>query len=581
MFGAKSEFAREVALLADEMPKYDRDVARARRAIVAIPRYETDFKTYYESRCGTPLLRADGSLDPIHVSTDAVPRAADGIFIRDPESMLFKDLARIDSENSFLRKGFLFTAVAKSSRKSGSAVNSTDYYFALDPERAGQHTLYPVWARIQEAELRALSEETKSERRSRVARDGFEGRAGTLGGLLADPWFDGPNFRTTIVVTPDGGTQIGPSGTAADLADDPVAGIVREVLTSVFSAAPRCIDFKDGRLFRDSGGAADEDPEETTADYRFCRVLLLPGLDLSSEALDRGIGEQMWDRLHSGKRGLPDDFAERHFVRGYESLAVWSRSGVAFAFHDTPEGQRQLDRLSTQFGKIVDLLHRAYSAGQDQGEAARVSALEAAEGLLREINLVRQDLAMARGSVAMRRFVDAIGFHDTLATVRDMLASQRSIRIAHSTQKVLGELQAGQEKVELLETLIVTLYAVEMGHFILGGLGGSSESVLEVRILCGLGMVIVGTVWIGLSSGRKKGERGRKPFSTLSLIPWITLLILAFGIMATFPPFAGWYRALAGTATSGGATHESGAVVSPVKPSAESAPVTPLVQKKQ
>jgi hypothetical protein len=540
LFANSVEFAPELQLLAGEDEKYERDRARARRIIVAVASC-ADFEEYHQARVATPLFRAPGEIDPIHLNGTR-PLAADGIFIRDPEAVLFKDLARMDYEHSSIGLGFLFTAVAYSKRKPDRIENHSDYYFALDPEHAGSLTLYPLWALLQAAEIGAITETARQERINLAPRDGYAERADGFKGLFSDPWFDGPNFRRSLVVAPAKGTFIGPSGTALDLSDDPVAGIVRELLHNVFTAQPGCLDFVDGKIVERSatlspGGAL------APFDYRFSTAFLIRGLDLSVDAHVEQIGEQLWTILHPGARGVPGDFEERHFLRNTDSLEVWSRAGAAFAFRDDENGHRRAKELQEDFGMIIEVLHREPPGGSPTSDAL----LTHYERQLGDISSIRQKLAKARGSVALRSFVDAIGFHDTLATVRELLASQRGHQMARTTHKVLEELKGGQEKVELLETLIVTLYGVEMGHIIIEALARATGELFEVRALCLVGIFIVSVVWYGLRTRNEGAEKqaGRR-FTILTFVPLLTLVLLSAGLLLTVPGIHEYYLSATG-----------------------------------
>ena len=129
-------------------------------------------------------------------------RQTDAVWIRDLECLLFKEWARQDVESSSLGEGFVFTAVAYTDGRQGAPVNTTDYFFAIDPERAAGRHLYPVWTALQAAEIQALGahatlgsalEEAWLKARAAgepsTCRLGFAGRAGALEALFDDPWY--------------------------------------------------------------------------------------------------------------------------------------------------------------------------------------------------------------------------------------------------------------------------------------------------------------------------------------------------------------------------------------------------------
>ncbi|MEI6569659.1 MAG: hypothetical protein WCR20_23485, partial [Verrucomicrobiota bacterium] len=189
---ASSPFAPELELLALEEDRYQRDVQRARTVIVNVP-CSKDFKWYGEV-CKGPLLDENGNLAELHQTAGCESwREADGIYIRDPESILFKEWARLDTQNSPSRRGFQFLAVIYSRASNGQP----RCVFSLDPERACGAHLYPVWARLQAVQLRELA---KRDEPRGVDRKGYELRR-----CGEDPWFDGSNYGCTIIDTPNRG----------------------------------------------------------------------------------------------------------------------------------------------------------------------------------------------------------------------------------------------------------------------------------------------------------------------------------------------------------------------------------------
>jgi hypothetical protein len=242
-----TQFEPELRLLDGESSAYQRDLRRAACAVVYVRRPEREFSEWYSGLKNEPLCDGGGAFNRA-LLPKTEHQQVDGIFLRDPESLLFKEWARSDTENSSMGQGFLFTAIAYSGgRREAAGANTTDYYFALDPERAGHLHLHNVWARLQYAEVHALAaqrltDEQLLEKRTEWAahdqqktispRPGFEGyAAGRYRQYFFDPWFDGSNYECTIIATPNWGTML-PSGTAADLRDDPVVRMVREELES-------------------------------------------------------------------------------------------------------------------------------------------------------------------------------------------------------------------------------------------------------------------------------------------------------------------------------------------------------------
>jgi len=114
----------------------DRDIARARKSIVSL-QVGLDFEEWYATLQRLPLPTSSGEKNPAHWggSQSEEVREADGVYIRDPECLLFKEWAREDFENSSMGRGFLFTAVAYTRNPTADTVPKVEYFFALDQER--------------------------------------------------------------------------------------------------------------------------------------------------------------------------------------------------------------------------------------------------------------------------------------------------------------------------------------------------------------------------------------------------------------------------------------------------------------
>ena len=101
------EFAGEREFLDLQERLYERDLNRAYKTVVSIP-VSHHFSAEYERLCRVPLVDEKGSLRAEHLMADNATRPVDGIFLRDPECMLFKQFARQDSENVPIRTRIYF-----------------------------------------------------------------------------------------------------------------------------------------------------------------------------------------------------------------------------------------------------------------------------------------------------------------------------------------------------------------------------------------------------------------------------------------------------------------------------------------
>jgi len=310
-------FAPELAMLDRESEAYNRDLHRARKSIVYLPQSEAPSPNFFKHPKDVAPLQEhieapDANAEHLLLAdTFRIPTS--GIYLRDPECLLFQEWARLDLENSSLGAGFEFTAIAASNGRPAGGLNQTDYVFSIDPERANGRHLYTVWSRLQTKEVEALrAQEQRSD--APVAfyvAPGVDQRA-AMDTLLADPWFGGPNSSGTVVRTPDRGTAIGPPGLRSDLRNDAIVEAVRtELENPVYSAeslvaGPQVtvVDFSASKNHRDDPSrqfdfnAPLQIPPPQEGYFRFASIRLRADVPiLSGDDSGRGLAEQIGDTL--------------------------------------------------------------------------------------------------------------------------------------------------------------------------------------------------------------------------------------------------------------------------------------------
>ncbi len=507
------EFAPELEMLDREVEAYHRDLRRARKSIVYLQRSDEPFTVFFDQLKQRPLLAQPGptAIDSQHLLIDQPRVPTDGIYLRDPECLLFKEWARLDLENSSLGRGFEFTAVAYSNGRPEADSNHTDYFFAIDPERANGRHLYRVWARLQAKEVAALSEQQVSEK---PARRGFEARAGTLAKYFSDPWFDGQNYLCTIVATPNHGTEIAPPGSDGGLEDDAIVEAVRsEVEHSVYlsktgSDSP-VITVCDLSAVRDESDVAtlDYDIAElakitppTQCRFRFARIPLRHDVPIAlagGNHLSRQIGETLWEALYPDLRSAkPLDFVQRHLVISPGCVGVWGDRGIGIAYRPEQrfagQPQRAPDRdnaVEKDFVRIVALarqIDELIAKSEDLSEIGRTAVPShseavngsqssnlvqdiAAEGelLARTAARIKHNLTLPHSDL-LRRFYDATGIDDLLTTLRDLnqtaaehLRRDKMDEQARKTRESTETVAEVQSKLEWVEVFIVGVYAVD------------------------------------------------------------------------------------------------------------------------
>lgn len=446
LFDDDSRFSPELELLRNEARAYDRDIARARKSIVSL-QVGPDFEEWYATLQRLPLLTSSGEKNPAHWggSQSQEVREADGVYIRDPECLLFKEWAREDFENSSMGRGFLFTAVAYTRNPTANTVPKVEYFFALDQERAQGAHLYNLWAALQFGEVSALRGQGLPLDSKSVVRPGFAGRAGDFELYFADPWFDGGNYRATIVVSPHRGTIV-PAGQMSDLGDDAVARVVvRELELCAYVGPTSLRDYsatdRERSMQDDGSGSLTTDREDAVGKslsvedaalielspehYRFGKVQLDDRLNLNNRPFAEQIGRQLWPFLEpTGVRTCPSDFIARHLIISPSCITVWNRRGIVVAHKSA--GRAEADLLESRLHEVASVARevRLFKAevqsllAGDPGADTEVIQVRSHALLQRVIN-VQLDSTMPENG-ALRRFYDATRFDGVLGMLREL-----------------------------------------------------------------------------------------------------------------------------------------------------------------
>jgi hypothetical protein len=522
LFAEHSPYAPELKLLAGSEAAYERDVARGRKSTVYLP-FVQDFNSYFAQMTKRSLLDKNGDVDeeqicfspsigsPIAPTTG--PRLqVDGIWIRDPECLLFRQYARSDQHNSPSGQGFLFTAIANSEVKTASD-NRSDYFFSLDPERAAGRHLYPVWAALQAAEIHAIKRDPRylaTLEDDSVCRIGFEERAGLDGALFRDPWFDGSNYEATIVVTPNSGTHIQGEGTRPDLVDDAVAKIVYELLENrnltgkvIWRDYPMHTgESGDGRIPQEhSIGIREPAPEVPKGHVRFVSAELASEVDLSIPQTAVQAGRQVWQFLYTDARGgVPTDFVDRHLILDPDIVCVWGRRGIGMAAKPKAESRIQsvqqlleiLTKVATVAGDQVTALRRHLTG--ECCERRKATALPRGRivqshktdrrsysnechtiecqtnftRLLDDLHVQLADIADLQRQMALPEgrflfpFFQASRLGEVLASVRDSHIALSTRADNRTMRESLAKIQEVEENTDWLEIIVIGVYLLEL-----------------------------------------------------------------------------------------------------------------------
>jgi hypothetical protein len=562
---SSAQFAPELAMLDREAEAYERDLARARKAIAYLPEAEAPFADFFEH---PRKLESDADADAEHLRlADTFRIPTDGIYLRDPECSLFIEWARVDIENSALGAGFEFTATAYSNARPENAAHSTRYMFSIDPERANGRHLYTVWSRLQTREVEALRAfKLPVVGTPSGGAEGSEARGGNLQALMSDPWQGGQTQSGTLVGTPHRGTLIAPPGTQGDLRDDPVAEAVRSELEDVIYTAASLMagphvtvsDFAAARAHQDAAprsfqlNARWEIPAPEHGYFRFARMGLRSDVPMATGAaagkrLQQQIAETLWQVLYPEQRGVaPADLLEGHSALTADSVGVWGERGIAVAQKlSVAEDYSQNFVAMVSLARDIDVLLANWavpdgssaSAGKSEDVVSLQHTVTRSEELLRRAARLQHVLALPDHGL-LRSFYDLMGMEQLVAKLRDLNgnAAERLRRITEAEQTRRSEKRAAdiarvRSRMEWFEVLLVgflALAAIDLAPAQLA-MSDNNKQLLDV---------LGGPVVLGVSAllirpwKRKPGATtgsGASPFLIVMALLWFVLwLVRAF-----------------------------------------------------
>ncbi len=434
------EFAAEVRLLERQRQLYQVDLKRSRRAIVFLAIGPPSADNSTKSGAAVSASHSSGGEKPDEggqgttVAHDTrVP--ADGVFLRDPQCLFFRHLARADRENSRLGQGFRFIALANSLSKRAENLrpNRSRYRFSIDAEWARPQKIHLVdlWTRIQQREAAAA---VPLEVQGSARADRSYAAQGSGSSAV---WQHGWSTHGTLIEAPHPGTMLR-EGSRADLSDDEAGYLAWDYLTSraFADSEPGRFDFpwtaeKKGPDRVSISLDAIADP--LAGGFRFVRIGRKTGVadsDQLRDPINAQIAERLWEWIQPvGTRGIPNDFSERHLIHRGEWVAVWNRQGIAIAHADTPDARAFVDRLQEEVkelarltGEIRGLLHDSPQNKQEekQQEIRQIEKKlhDGTEALARLAELHLR--AQAGQSPVLRPFMEANGIMELASMVESM-----------------------------------------------------------------------------------------------------------------------------------------------------------------
>lgn len=494
VFDGSALFTPELHLLENEAEAYKRDLKRARVAVVNVQRSLEPFRSFYDPLAASPLLDPDGNIrsSQLHGANQLYTQE-DAVFLRDPECLLFKEWARIDTDNSPSGGGFKFTAIAYSGGRANGELNNSDYYFALDPETADGRHLYGVWSSLQAAEAKA-QRARNGESSAGPARSGFEARAGSdWAAEFSDPWFDAPNYACTIVATPNRGSLIGPPGVASDLSDDPIVRLVRLALeystyTSPFEISDfSCIEQISATPINQElavDAPLNAIPPTLLGHFRLVAVGLHSDVNCRNDQVAAQIGDSLWKILMPEEsRQVPTELRSSNVMVTEHWVAVWSRRGVGIAH--LQEARGEVDKLRRDFAEIAAISRELDLLTSDSSGNSEIPVNRTYSLLTRAIQ-IRQKLSLPEGRL-LRQFYEALNFGDVLQSLGELHADTVNKRHLKELQATLDSQLETQGAVEWLEVIIITVYCTELVEILLRTAGAGRSHFWDLAALIFVG----------------------------------------------------------------------------------------------
>jgi hypothetical protein len=528
---SSANFAPELAMLDQEVERYQNDLRRSRKALVYLPEAEAPTPDFFEHASKAISPQTTESSSESLLLADSFRIATDGIYLRDPECTLFREWARVDLENSALGSGFEFTAIAFSDRLQEVATNATEYIFSIDPERANGRHLYTVWSRLQTEELSAVHAQLQEA----ADKPACDARTTGIGSVLSDPWLGGDRQSSTLVAAPRYGSQIGPPGSRSDLGDDPVVGAVRTELEGPIYAAASLVsgpqitvhDFAASkaipdkpRQFQFNAPLKLQPPDEGY--FRYASIGLRADVPIATgnaaaRVLVRQIGESLWQFLYPEKRGeVPTDF-DSHLVATTDWIGVWSERGVAIASEATPESLgrtaavgllqdfaaivswiRDIEQLTSEWDSVGTVERNPIkTAGRTRPNGSVQRSAECEKLARRALELQHTLTLPDRG--LLRHFSESIGFEQLVGRLDDLIRAaanqQSAVEEGRRTGEKTGDVARVRQQVRWLEVLVIAFIVLELVAILLrsGMLGNASQQVFT---WLGGPLGFVGAAWI-------------------------------------------------------------------------------------
>ena len=575
-----AKFAPELALLDHESEAFERDMRRARKAIVYLPEAEAPSPRFFKHpkevaplEVPAPDVSAD---DLLLADTFRIPTA--GIYLRDPECRLFREWAQLDVETAPLGTGFEFTAIADSNGRPGGVVNRTDYVFAVDGERANGRHLFTLWSRLETKEVEAGRARREALVEAAPAARMSDQHSSTLGALLADPWFGGQNTSGTLVRTPARGTLIGPPGARSDLRDDPIVEEVRTELEGPVYSAESLVAGPQVTVLDLSASRSHQDlaprqfdlndplkiPPPPESCFRFATVQLRADVPIVSQSmLDRQIAETLWQVLYPEMPGAtPADFEEHHLAVTASAVGVWGDRGIAVAQkhpHGPDKGllgASQASSLLDDFAGLVSLLrdvdrlradvaasvaaapsaNTADKSAQKHADRALAATVAHADALVVRAAEVKHTLSLP-GHDLLRHFAQVIGVDQIFASLYDLsqTASENLRRQQLAEQaKLLEERDAviatARSRLKWLEVFSLGVLAIVIADVIAWQLDLASPMRHALLLLAG--PLVIGLAASILKPWKRKPEAVASAGGTATVVLAIMVVACVAGWLA-------------------------------------------------
>jgi hypothetical protein len=250
--------------------------------------------------------------------------------------------------------------------------------------------------------------------------------------------------------------------------------------------------------------------------FRFASIPLAQDVDTLQTAIVEQIGQYLWAILHpERKQTVPLDILRQKLITERFMIGIWDSPGVAVAF--LSEARQAADAMKATMGEISLLSgtvrHTVTTPHSKQDP-------EQFRPLLAKVAELQWRLTQPENRL-LNRFFEVNRFEQVLSLVHQLHSTATS-------EKHLEQIASVQHNTELLEVLILSVYATELAHVVAGDALHAvwPEFAVGYYTLAALGTGVAAYL-MQPEEGSHKPGRSKRALAVLGV--WFLLLIALGG----------------------------------------------------